>query len=980
MNHAAHTLAPRLPLAAACMLGALSLTTPGSSARAQSISPPLLVADLVTAVSSNGSFPNAMVKLGDLAFFSADDGRSGREIWRTDGTPAGTAMLVDLCPGSCSFNGALTVVGDRLFALGNEGSGLALFVSDGTASGTRFVRRFPDASPYVRGVPVAFGDRLWFILSMARPGQGFIDRLWESDGTAAGTAAVVLAGDDACDSEPQLLGVAGDALYLVSCDPLHNSSGLWRVEAQPSGPTLFTNLCPQRCPTITGGTTVVSVGRQLYFAGADSEHGHEVWTIGAGEPAPRLVEDLMPGPDSSHPALPLAFDGAAYFFSFAPSSFGVRSWYRTRGSGLEPASELQPYGAGFVPTILFPAGDHLFFPIYSGAQTELWGSGAAGAPSRRLDHVNADSFQYLGSLGGQALFFAVVGSETQLWTSDGTPEGTRSLGGVPFRPGYLPRGSAPEVGGGLLLPVAGQNTGFEPWLTDGTLAGTRPLGDLNHEASSWPDHLTALGSALYFSAGRRNAGDLWRASATGGTPAVTNTDVIAAADVAAAGGHLFAVRYDDPALLSVDPLAGSTPLLRGSAPFHLTAWGNQLAFGGGAGEGQGVWVSDGSAAGTRMVFDPLPEWSPHCGPFECGGPIYPLGLTPVGPLLYFIASEGEDHYGDELWRTDGTAAGTVGLLPASAVADYRQVESMVPFGAGVALVTNGVQGDLPPPPHDTLWLSAGTVESTRALIDTHDSVSLLGASGSRLLFARRPNGSDDDELWASDGTSAGTVLVSRLAGGGTGTRITSDSVMPLSDQFPPVERSVIAGGRLFFTVADAVAGEELWLSDGSNAGTRRVADLVPGPRGSHPTGLSPHGACVLFAATDGVHGDELWASNGVNTWLVADLAAGTASSSPGTVTAAGGFLYFAADDGTHGRELFAVPASAFTARCASVPLLDPPPPAGDWLASAAVPGFRFKVLFGQGTSAHLGSLVPCVAGTLCVVETPGDRRELMVRL
>jgi hypothetical protein len=96
--------------------------------------------------------------------------------------------------------------------------------------------------------------------------------------------------------------------------------------------------------------------------------------------------------------------------------------------------------------------------------------------------------------------------------------------------------------------------------------------------------------------------------------------------------------------------------------------------------------------------------------------------------------------------------------------------------------------------------------------------------------------------------------------------------------------------------------------------------------------------------------------------------------------AAGGWIFFAADDGPHGRELFVVPAASLDARCAVPPSLDPPPPAGDWLVSPELPGFRFKVLFGEGAGAQLGSLAPCVTGTLCVVAAPGDHRELLVRL
>ena len=42
------------------------------------------------------------------------------------------------------------------------------------------------------------------------------------------------------------------------------------------------------------------------------------------------------------------------------------------------------------------------------------------------------------------------------------------------------------------------------------------------------------------------------------------------------------------------------------------------------------------------------------------------------------------------------------------------------------------------------------------------------------------------------------------------------------------------GGRVYFTAEDGSAGYELWSSDGTPAGTRRVADLNPGPDASYP--------------------------------------------------------------------------------------------------------------------------------------------------
>src|SRR6185369_139126 len=88
----------------------------------------------------------------------------------------------------------------------------------------------------------------------------------------------------------------------------------------------------------------------------------------------------------------------------------------------------------------------------------------------------------------------------------------------------------------------------------------------------------------------------------------------------------------------------------------------------------------------------------------------------------------------------------------------------------------------------------------------------LTAVGNTLYFSAAANGSDR-ELWKSDGTAAGTVLVKDIRPGGTGS-----SPFQLTD----------VNGTLYFTAADGTNGRELWKSDGSAAGTVLVKDIHPG--------------------------------------------------------------------------------------------------------------------------------------------------------
>lgn len=88
----------------------------------------------------------------------------------------------------------------------------------------------------------------------------------------------------------------------------------------------------------------------------------------------------------------------------------------------------------------------------------------------------------------------------------------------------------------------------------------------------------------------------------------------------------------------------------------------------------------------------------------------------------------------------------------------------------------------------------------------------------------------------------------------------------------------------------------LWLPANHASAQRLVVDLFPGVEGSTPDLPAVLGDRIVFVADDGVHGRELFVSDGTEagTRLIADLAPGPASSNPASLVAAGPFIYFQA--------------------------------------------------------------------------------------
>ena len=101
---------------------------------------------------SADSSPWQLTNVDGTLFFSADDGTNGIELWKSDGTSAGTVMIADIRPSRNSYPENLTNVDGTLFFRATDGTnGFELWKSDGTTAGTLMVA---DISPFGDSFPV----------------------------------------------------------------------------------------------------------------------------------------------------------------------------------------------------------------------------------------------------------------------------------------------------------------------------------------------------------------------------------------------------------------------------------------------------------------------------------------------------------------------------------------------------------------------------------------------------------------------------------------------------------------------------------------------------------------------------------------------------------------------------------------------------------------------------------------------------------
>ncbi len=158
-----------------------------------------------------------------------------------------------------------------------------------------------------------------------------------------------------------------------------------------------------------------------------------------------------------------------------------------------------------------------------------------------------------------------------------------------------------------------------------------------------------------------------------------------------------------------------------------------------------------------------------------------------------------------------------------------------------------------------------------------------------------------DQLFFSATDGLGGQDLWTLRNGGAPRRVSPPNT---TGHFP---RDFVAmTGKLLFTLDASGSGRELWVTDGTAAGTAMVVDIKPGSLSSDPEGLVRLGDSIVFSADDGVHGREPWVSDGTaaGTHLLVDVRPGSTTSDPAGFVELNGRVLFAANDGSTGSELW----------------------------------------------------------------------------
>jgi ELWxxDGT repeat protein len=487
------------------------------------------------------------------------------------------------------------------------------------------------------------------------------------------------------------------------------------------------------------------------------------------------------------------------------------------------------------------------------------------AAHAQVTRINANqSLEMIGALNQTKTLFHSAKDGT-MWVSEGTEAST-----IQLNPYISTGGQGALLNGNYIFSGTTPVHGTDLFLTDGTPDGTILLKDIQpNAASSFPDDFTVHNGWVYFTAEKFGEGrELWR---TNGTPEGTTL----VKDINPGNAH--------------SNTAGS---------YEITPLGNLLIFSakGDAG-GTELWKTDGTAAGTVRIKDINP-----------GAPeSKPSFLWPIGNMLLFTAQTVDN--GREVWRTDGTEAGTYMLRDIFAGPwGSTEIEIFPGFSIPVLsgfhifnqkayfIAMDGVNNAV-------LYVTDGTTANTtpvKTLVGPAGMPNVLLINAINLpgkFFFTLSDITGRSELWQSDGTPAGTSVFKSF-------HYSEEHPMPIlfknySETNGP--DLLYQGNTFFFSAATAAEGNELWKSDGTTGGTVMVKNIGPGAA-SGITEIFSYlytTAGLYFAASNGTIGVELWKTDATTegTLLVQDIRTGALPSNPQLMLLNNGKVFFGANDG-----------------------------------------------------------------------------------
>ena len=790
---------------------------------------------------------------GRFLFLTTDAGTP--TLWVTDGTVAGTQDLATLPPfGDFLYFLSSSRIGDHILFTADTAAGEEIWHTDGTVAGTA---RIIDAGTGHTFIPANIGQVgavVVFELRTTDAGR----EAWVSDGTAAGTHLLADLMPGTGNGAPRAFFTFGENLLFIAASP-DVGTELWITDGTESGTELLKDIRVGVGSSVPFEFTLL--GDKVLFVANDLFHGRELWVTDGTTAGTFMLKDVAVGRGSSSPRVFEIIDGLAYFSTDSDAQ-GSELWVTdgtVAGTTLVSVDVGQtPTGDGLVEgSSVYTVGNNLFLKATDGTNSVgIYVTNADGSAllTEVFSHPDQNFVHFMGAIDGSLIFSAYtteLGEE--LWISDGTVSGTHLL--LDINPGEI--GSQPKIYNanldGLIIFSAFDSThGPEIWVTDGTTAGTQLLIDtfagIDEYAPS-PLSTFSIGNKFVFQA----ESDVYGTElfVTDGTPE----------------GTMLLVDIEPTSETFIRAIGSAATFEEYAGFVYFTASGGGIIH-------NDLWRTDGTPEGTMLLIDE---------PTDSDAEVIIRGMHD-NILLY--SHEGEPGQinsltaynvltGEQVVLTGGVSG-----RPAYASSIYIDGEPANANGYHVFRVfdsgTNSVQ----------LWATDGSFSGTHIVSDLNFSgavlVSGLSVINGRLLMKATIRTADfrtEQHLLSIDGTETGTIDID------PGTNYFSNNNL------------------IWYTKVDGLSGD-IWVTDGTQAGTFMVANTVPGGHQILNTQFKSFGDKVVIEVKDEDGNIELFSSDGTVGNMVALLDEPSPSVLISYYQSTDTHFYFGIDSQSSGREFW----------------------------------------------------------------------------
>ncbi|CEJ70537.1 hypothetical protein BN1195_02864 [Chryseobacterium oranimense G311] len=636
-----------------------------------------------------------MYSFNNELIIGADDGVSGKEIWKSDGTVAGTVLLKDIVPnagGSISGDFNILPLNNKFYFIASLGTGYGLYASDGTEAGTVPVK--PLRAPRLNGIsadnyfvfegfdPDAGGMEPWVsdgtaagtkMLKNIMPGNtssmgnskfiklnnkiyfdsngngvstAYGDYIWETDGTEAGTVLFNT------PSGTELYGKSSDGMHLILTKPNYGNR-YWITNGNSSQTFEITDI------GMPYNNSFIDLNSKIYLIGYNPKNGTELFSVNPISQTSSLATDISRFESSA----PHSFGILDNEFIFIAADRQYNNQLYKRNKNTQQLERLSTFGnTSFMGMFsdnkdtFFKVGNYLYTKngtpnprsgMYRTAGTEIYSEGLSTPPGT----VTYDNSFYV-NLNDNTLLFSgynnVIG--TELWKIDNDTDtavlvkdiSTDNMGSM------YNTDSQTAVLNGFAYFVAKENGKLGIWKSDGTSAGTSKAIEFSYQDGTDGDIkvLKSFNNKLFFTKRQENSSygqnELWASDGDQASAVLLNygsgnisreTEVL--------NGKLFYNTTGYPSgLYSTDgTVVGTTEVLSGNffGETKFKKCGNQLFFTNN--NGAQLWRTDGTASGTFSLVSNLSSAKE---------------MICVNNYLYFLNGDSQ-----KVWKTNGMASNTM---------------------------------------------------------------------------------------------------------------------------------------------------------------------------------------------------------------------------------------------------------------------------------------------------------------------------------